>query len=776
MAYRRSRNDALRRLGYYPWWRVGLARGSRTSRRVKAMLLATFVVAVLASEAPGSSVVISDSDLQSAIQQHRGATPELFADEPWRAIQLPEPLSVLRGTPSDASVAEVISKFQSTYHLAPPAARDFLAYEVLTRNPKAPWKAGPHQALGIEAGFAAARQAPREIVPLLGLVAHRWISEDPRFRRRVLEALDSSADPAKLALQLLLPASRGTSRWSPILAAYVVGRLPSSLPEAIRGVGDEADSRLLAFRLAAHRVAPAGSVTAPLLRDLLEAGFDDVALAVLASTPPSVQRELLEARASAVPALEKAHDLARVDLRTLIAAAVLGQGGRTPAELWLKSAREVTRCGEVARQMLSTAMQLENPDRFQLLSGDRSCGPMTTPSWLNVQQAVLGRDYPEHVTGVAVSARSRFEGSPEGEPVLSELPFTRQAALDLEAERGRARAKVDAWIAARPPPAKDPDAAGDSVARRMLTMPPQILFTERSLRDVKSQRRNAWKPVSDVRLPPGFRVIRAERDGSTVVAVALSHRLDPTGEVSGGGYWVLVSGNGGTSWGEPLYTGLRALRPYVLAERSVVSILNGDEIRLAAARQELVEESITFPPVGLRTGPRQGGLVLLSTLATLRRDSDGDGLTDVVEERLMLDPSNPDSDGDGIPDGRDPAPHIPNRQESTRDGELLSELLARLIDRQWRHPGSNQAFPILPAAWARRGLQSRRWTSSSSSPPAPSPPSGDSRSRSWSSPQTKWLWQPNGSDRSFHCGSRCSSTPGTRTPTSNGTKAGGAEP
>jgi hypothetical protein len=44
-------------------------------------------------------------------------------------------------------------------------------------------------------------------------------------------------------------------------------------------------------------------------------------------------------------------------------------------------------------------------------------------------------------------------------------------------------------------------------------------------------------------------------------------------------------------------------------------------------------------------------------LADLRRDSDGDGLTDVMEEQLYLDPHNPDMDCDGIPDGADAAPN-----------------------------------------------------------------------------------------------------------------------
>ena len=53
-----------------------------------------------------------------------------------------------------------------------------------------------------------------------------------------------------------------------------------------------------------------------------------------------------------------------------------------------------------------------------------------------------------------------------------------------------------------------------------------------------------------------------------------------------------------------------------------------------------------------KLGPRTETL----DIATILRDSDRDGLTDVEEDRLGLSPKNPDSDGDGIRDGDDTAP------------------------------------------------------------------------------------------------------------------------
>src|SRR4030095_8395640 len=44
--------------------------------------------------------------------------------------------------------------------------------------------------------------------------------------------------------------------------------------------------------------------------------------------------------------------------------------------------------------------------------------------------------------------------------------------------------------------------------------------------------------------------------------------------------------------------------------------------------------------------------------ADLARDTDGDGLTDLLEERIVTDPNAADTDGDGILDGRDPLPQV----------------------------------------------------------------------------------------------------------------------
>ena len=66
--------------------------------------------------------------------------------------------------------------------------------------------------------------------------------------------------------------------------------------------------------------------------------------------------------------------------------------------------------------------------------------------------------------------------------------------------------------------------------------------------------------------------------------------------------------------------------------------------------------------------PPSGGHELIIDLSEVYRDTDGDGLTDVEEQRLGLSPRNRDTDGDGIPDGDDT---VPDFAPSTRSDEDL---------------------------------------------------------------------------------------------------------
>ena len=86
------------------------------------------------------------------------------------------------------------------------------------------------------------------------------------------------------------------------------------------------------------------------------------------------------------------------------------------------------------------------------------------------------------------------------------------------------------------------------------------------------------------------------------------------------------------------------------------------------------------PTIGGKTGKELaagGWFDALVKNAEIRRDSDGDGLTDLVEKRLGTDPNVGDSDGDGDPDGVDPWPNAAPRELSDEEKVYAAVFEAR---------------------------------------------------------------------------------------------------
>lgn len=77
----------------------------------------------------------------------------------------------------------------------------------------------------------------------------------------------------------------------------------------------------------------------------------------------------------------------------------------------------------------------------------------------------------------------------------------------------------------------------------------------------------------------------------------------------------------------------------------------------------------------------------------LELDSDGDGLTDVVEKRFALDPQERDTDGDGLIDSLDKNPHTPREVLSEKQQILKAAIDAMVVGRS----AQGLAFFELPA-------------------------------------------------------------------------------
>jgi len=176
-------------------------------------------------------------------------------------------------------------------------------------------------------------------------------------------------------------------------------------------------------------------------------------------------------------------------------------------------------------------------------------------------------------------------------------------------------------------------------------------------------------------LPNGFLPVRMERVGKRAVAVSVSQTYDPTGEISQGGYWVHLSDDGGKHWEQPLYTGLAQRFPYVAVEASRLPLIHGDTLRLAVNIAEIDTATITYPPVGLRSRRVAKDRYLTIPIERLRRDSNGDGVTDIAADHLLLDRAK---SGDGTPfvvgsDAKDTCRTAPSAEKLA-----MMELLGRI--------------------------------------------------------------------------------------------------
>jgi hypothetical protein len=166
---------------------------------------------------------------------------------------------------------------------------------------------------------------------------------------------------------------------------------------------------------------------------------------------------------------------------------------------------------------------------------------------------------------------------------------------------------------------------------------------------------------------PQYSLQRCEARGEERLAVAVSSELDPYGAIVPGGWWLYHSTNGGASW-EKVYTGVREMQAYSLVRDSRVPMLGDSDVRIEADVHERAPWYVT---------PRRRVLLAFS-LADLRRDTDGDGLPDLVEERIVTDPHHRDTDGDGIEDNSDPLPHIaPSVPHGSAEEEVVAMVLSR---------------------------------------------------------------------------------------------------
>lgn len=293
-------------------------------------------------------------------------------------------------------------------------------------------------------------------------------------------------------------------------------------------------------------------------------------------------------------------------------------------------------------------------------------GGLRTDAWENALEARTAEELPSELLDITLDWVSPYESllervtswalSEKDAPELEGLPADVKARA--EQTGSIARERLRRRTASLTISTKEADAG-------TVTLPaPPWPWVERRTRAAKNVE------VKPPRLP-GFWPQRAERQGTRTVVLSASQRLDPTGEVSRGGFWLSVSNTDGP-W-RHVYLGFADHRPFTPRERSSVPLLDAKNVvRIEVDEAPINDATVTFPPVCTSAPTKRSGVVLETTLAQLELDSDADGLSDIVEARLLLDPKSKDSDGDGIVDGVDATPRLSDRLQPTPTAEVLN--------------------------------------------------------------------------------------------------------
>lgn len=122
------------------------------------------------------------------------------------------------------------------------------------------------------------------------------------------------------------------------------------------------------------------------------------------------------------------------------------------------------------------------------------------------------------------------------------------------------------------------------------------------------------------------------------------------------GIWVAYSSDEGSSW-DYYYTGIMQKKPLFVKWYSSVPLINNlGDLQVEAC---LFIQRAEFGPWGMEYfNLAEDGLLLTLDLGTLRKDTDGDGLTDITEALFRTNPNEQDTDGDGITDNLDLNPRF----------------------------------------------------------------------------------------------------------------------
>lgn len=137
------------------------------------------------------------------------------------------------------------------------------------------------------------------------------------------------------------------------------------------------------------------------------------------------------------------------------------------------------------------------------------------------------------------------------------------------------------------------------------------------------------------------------------------------------GYWIALSNDDGKNW-KKYFTGLTVNKNYYFKSNSKIPLWkNPNTLQMEAVIVKKISDRI-LPGKSEEYRTIRDSIAVQFDLSKIILDSDNDGLTDVIEERMLLDPSNPDTDGDGIIDSKDKNPRFKTKKTAK---SILYEVL-----------------------------------------------------------------------------------------------------
>jgi len=153
-------------------------------------------------------------------------------------------------------------------------------------------------------------------------------------------------------------------------------------------------------------------------------------------------------------------------------------------------------------------------------------------------------------------------------------------------------------------------------------------------------------------------------------AVVVYHSMGP---------FAVISTDGGKSWNKPLYLGLHRLPDfyYRILGDSKLPLVDGDNLLLEVTVWNRDRSKPGRPLIGYEYHWKKWNRMLRIPIAAISLDSDGDGLTDLFEERILTDPHSKDTDGDQIDDASDNQPLTPFPDKITVQDEVFTAFLGQ---------------------------------------------------------------------------------------------------